>query len=210
MKITVIGGTGLTGSAVVAEAARRGHEVVSVSRSGGHAPGSTDANSTITDARADLADTRAIVDLVNGSDATVIAVSPDRTGGPVLPTVEAFEHLIAQRPVGRIIVVGGAGSLLDESGRMLVDSPDFPEDYRPEARAFAKILDVLRAAGDEMPWTFISPAPAYPSEESTGAYVEAGDVPAGLHLSPADLAIALVDEAERDAHRGARFTVASA
>ena len=34
MKITVIGATGMIGSRVVAEAARRGHEVTAVSRSG--------------------------------------------------------------------------------------------------------------------------------------------------------------------------------
>ncbi|WP_022867203.1 NAD(P)-dependent oxidoreductase [Schaalia vaccimaxillae] len=204
MKITVIGGTGATGSAAVTEAARRGHEVVSVSRSAKHAAGAT------VDARADLADTRAIVDLVNGSDVTIIAVPTDRTGGPTRPIIEAFEHLFAARPVGRMIVVGGAGSLLDEEGNRLVDSPNFPEDYRPEGLAFAKILDLLREAGDKLAWTFVSPSPNYPVEESSGAYVEAADSAAGENLSAADLAIALIDEAEKDAHRGKRFTVASA
>ena len=76
MKITVIGGSGATGSAVVAEAARRGHSVTSVTRSGSPAAGAA------ADVVADLADTAAVVKLVNASDATVIAVSPDRSGGP--------------------------------------------------------------------------------------------------------------------------------
>ena len=204
MKITVIGGSGATGSAVVAEAARRGHSVTSVTRSGSPAAGAA------ADVVADLADTAAVVKLVNASDATVIAVSPDRTGGSAQPIIDAFAALIAARPTGRLVVVGGAGSLLDAEGRRLVDDPAFPEDYRGEALAFAEVLELFRAAGDAVAWTLVSPAPAYPVDKSSGAYVSGADSPAGPALSTADFALALVDEAERDAHRGARFTVASA
>lgn len=204
MKITVIGGSGATGSAVVAEAARRGHSVTSVTRSGSPAAGA------VADVVADLADTAAVVKLVNASDATVIAVSPDRSGGSARPVVDAFAALIAACPTGRLVVVGGAGSLLDAEGRRLVDDPAFPEDYRGEALAFAEVLELFRAAGDAVAWTLVSPAPAYPVDKSSGAYVSGADSPAGPALSTADFALALVDEAERDAHRGARFTVASA
>lgn len=204
MKITVIGGSGATGSAVVAEAARRGHSVTSVTRSGSPAAGAA------ADVVADLADTAAVVELVNASDATVIAVSPDRSGGSARPVVDAFAALIAARPTGRLVVVGGAGSLLDAEGRRLVDDPAFPQDYRGEALAFAEVLELFRAAGDAVAWTLVSPAPAYPVDESSGAYVSGADSPAGQTLSTADFALALVDEVERDAHRGARFTVASA
>ena len=158
-----------------------------------------------------LADASAVVALINDADATVIAVSPDRTGGPTQPTVDAFAALIEARPTGRLIVVGGAGSLLDEQGRRLADSPDFPEEWKPEALALAAVLELLRDAGDALAWTFVSPAPMYPVQEATtGRYVVGADTPTGERLSAADLATALVDEAERDAHRGARFTVASA
>ena len=203
MKITVIGGSGATGSAVVAEAARRGHTVTSVTRSGTHAEGAA------ADVVADLANTPAVVELVNAADATVIAVSPDRTGGPAQPLVDAFAALIAARPTGRL-VVGGAGSLLGADGRRLVDDPAFPEDYRGEALALAEVLELFRAAGDAVAWTLVSPAPDYPVAESSGAYASGSDSPVGETLSAADMALALVDEAERDVHRGRRFTVAGA
>ncbi|VEG28868.1 NAD(P)-dependent oxidoreductase [Actinomyces howellii] len=204
MNITVIGGTGAAGSAAVAEAARRGHTVTSATRSGRHAEGAA------ADVVVDLADTEAVLALVNAANATIIAVSPDRTGGPVQPTVEAFSALISARPTGRLIVVGGAGSLIDAQGVRLVDHPDFPEAYRAEARAFTEVLDLFRAAGDDLAWTLVSPAPFFPAEDSSGAYVLGQDSPVGESLSAADLALALLDEAERDAHRGRRFTVASA
>lgn len=204
MNITVIGGTGATGSAVVAEAARRGHAVTAVSRSGKEVEGAASA------VAADLADTRTVLDLVNAADATVVAVSPDRTGGSPQPVVDAFRALIDARPAGRLIIVGGAGSLLDEQGRRLVDDPEFPESYRRESLAFSEVLDIVRGAGDGVRWSFVSPAPVYPVEESTGAYVLGKDNPAGERLSAADMALALVDEAEKDAHRTERFSVASA
>lgn len=204
MNITVIGGTGATGRAVVTEAARRGHTVTAVSRSGKQPAGATHAIA------ADLADTARIVELVDAADVMILAVSPDRTGGPVQPVVDAYRALIEARPTGRMVVVGGAGSLLDDDGRRLVDDPAFPEAYRPEALAFAEVLEAFRAAGDTVAWTLVSPAPAYPVPESTGAYVTGTDQPAGPTLSAADMALALVDEAERDAHRGTRFSVASA
>ena len=203
MRITVIGGSGTTGSAAVAEAARRGHTVTSVTRSGRHVEGAA------ADVIAELADA-AVIELINDSDATIIAISPDRTGGSTQPVIDAFKALIAARPAGRVIVVGGAGSLLDADGRRLVDSPDFPEDYRGEALAFADVLELFRAAGDAVAWTLVSPAPGYPVPESSGAYVSGSDSPVGDTLSAADMALALIDEAEKDAHQGVRFTVASA
>ena len=203
MRITVIGGSGTTGSAAVAEAARRGHTVTSVTRSGRHVEGAA------ADVIAELADA-AVIELINDSDATIIAISPDRTGGSTQPVIDAFKALIAARPAGRVIVVGGAGSLLDADGRRLVDSPDFPEEYKPEALAFTEVLDLYREAGSALTWTFLSPAPEFTDKPRTGTYTEGGDQPAGSKISVADFAVALVDEAEKDAHRGHRWTIANA
>lgn len=199
MNIAVIGGTGRTGKAVIAEAKRREHTVTSATSSG------TDHEAADKNVVVNLADTEAAIDLINGNDVTIIAVS-----GMGEKTPEAYRALVAKQPTGRLIVVGGAGSLLDENGTRLIDSPDFPDDWKPEAQAQTEALDVLRAAGDDVRWTYVSPAPLYPEGRPSGAYVVSKDTPAGERLTAEDLAVALVDEAENDAHRGERFTVASA
>ena len=186
MKIAVIGGTGMVGSATVTEAAGRGHEVVSASRSGRHAEGAAQ------DVTLTLTDTQAVVDLVNGSDATVITVSAGR-GEPAQPVIDAHRALIAAAPTGRLIVVGGAGSLLTPDGTRLVDTPGFPEEYKPEALAFTEVLDLYREAGSALTWTFLSPAPEFTDKPRTGTYAEGGDQPAGSEISVADFAVALVD-----------------
>ena len=203
MKIAIIGGTGMVGSATVAEAAGRGHEVVSASRSGRHAEGATQ------DVTLTLADTQAVVDLINSSDATVITVSAGR-GESAQPVIDAHRTLIATAPTGRFIVVGGAGSLLTPDGTRLVDTPGFPEEYKTEALAFAEVLDLYREAGSALNWTLLSPAPEFTDKPRTGTYTEGGDQPAGGEISVADFAVALVDEAEKDAHRGHRWTIANA
>lgn len=198
MNIAVIGGTGRTGKAVIAEAKRRGHTVTNATRSG------SEHEAADKNVQVDVAKTSDLVDLINGNDATILAI-----GGLAEKAPEIYRNLIAAAPTGRFIVVGGAGSLLDADGKRLVDG-DFPDDWKPEALAYAEVLEDLRAAGTAVRWSFISPAPLYPEGRASGAYVVGKDSPAGERLAAEDMALALVDEAENDAHRTERFTVASA
>ena len=48
------------------------------------------------------------------------------------------------------------------------------------------------------------------SGSARGTDTAGGDQPAGSEISVADFAVALVDEAEKDAHRGHRWTIANA
>lgn len=201
MKITVIGATGMIGSRVVAEAIQRGHEVTALSRSGADVAGAA------TSGAIDLADTAAVRAAADSADATVIAVSPDRSGGSHEPTLQAHRDLVANPPAGRLLIVGGAGSLVVD-GVTLKDTPGFPEAYRPEAETFTTVLDLYRAA-DGVDWTLISPAPMIAPGERTGRYVTGTDSPVGSQISAEDFAVAVVDEVENPAHRGARFTVAN-
>ena len=91
-----------------------------------------------------------------------------------------------------------------------MDTPGFPEEYKPEALAFAEVLDLYREAGSALNWTLLSPAPEFTDKPRTGTYTEGGNQPAGSEISVADFAVALVDEAEKDAHRGHRWTIANA
>lgn len=151
MRITVIGATGMIGSRVVAEAAQRGHDVTALSRSGRDVPGAATAG------KLDLSDTAGVREAIDQSDATVIAVPSDRTGGSHEPTIEAHRNLIADPPRQRVLVVGGAGSLVVD-GIALKDSAGFPVEYRAEAETFTTILDLYRES-EGVDWTLLSPAP---------------------------------------------------
>lgn len=201
MRITVIGATGMIGSRVVAEAAQRGHEVTALSRSGRDVLGASTAG------KLDLSDTAGVREAIDQSDATVIAVPSDRTGGSHEPTIEAHRNLIADPPRQRVLVVGGAGSLVVD-GIALKDSAGFPVEYRAEAETFTTILELYRES-EGVDWTLLSPAPVIAPGVRTGGYVTGADSPVGAEISAEDFAVAVVDELQYPAHRLVRFTVAA-
>lgn len=204
MKIAVYGATGRVGSRVVAEAAARGHQVTALSRHEAATP------SEVTWQHGDLTDLDGVRKVASAHDAVVTANGPSRVPGE---DPFGFADVIAgvASAVGqtRLVVVGGAGSLLAAPGVRLVDTPEFPDVYKTEALATAEALERLRAAGPELDWTYLSPAPVIEDGERSGHYQVGGDSPVGSWISFADYAVALVDELERPAHRRARFTVAS-
>jgi putative NADH-flavin reductase len=221
MKILVYGGTGRVGSAVVAEAAARGHEVIAASR---RAP-ERELPHGATWQPGDATDLDGVAKTATDVDVVVSALGPSREpGGDPF----AFAGIVAglAEAVGgtRLAVVGGAGSLVvspgpdaghdDPAGTgagvvRLVDTPEFPAIYKTEALASADALEVLRGTGPEVDWTFLSPAPVIDEGERTGSYRVGADSPVGTFVSFADYAAALVDELERPAHRRTRRTVAT-
>lgn len=201
MKIVIYGATGMIGSRVVAEALSRGHEVTGVTRSGSPLPSGAAA---VRGSAGDAALTRRIA---ADADVIVSAIGPSRTGGDRREYLDQVRTLVEELDGTRVIVVGGAGSLIVD-GQRLVDHPDFPEIYRAEALILAEALEYLRGLGDDVDWTYLSPAPTIQPGERTGVYTLGLDAPAGGAVSAEDYAVALLDEIEKPAHSRRRFTVA--
>lgn len=197
MRIAVIGATGMVGSQITAEAAARGHQVQGYTRT------AHDTGSVTTEALR-FTDTEAVARVIDANDATVISV-PGRDDYEAV--IAAHRALIAAKPTGRLLVVGGAGALRVGDG-LLLDSPDFPAEYLPEAKAFAQVHDDY-AASAGLNWTMIAPSPEIAPGVRTGQYVDGGDSPAGGFVSTQDFAVAALDEIENPAHAGGRFSVAS-
>lgn len=220
MKIALIGPTGFVGTAVLAELLQRGHQVTTLVRKV-----AIDTNAAppagLTVALADAFDTEAVTAAVRGHDAVVSAFNPGwqnpdlyeqflRGSASIVRAVEASG-------VKRLLVVGGAGSLLVAPDLQLVDTPSFPDHVPawviPGARAARDALTALRS-NTALDWTFLSPPALLAPGERTGTYrvggdmlLMAGEAPAGI--SVADLAVAIVDEIEQPRHVRARFTVAT-
>jgi uncharacterized protein len=205
MKIAVVGATGMVGSRVVAEAATRGHQVTAVSRTG-----SASAQPNVIDRAADITNSAAATALAAEHDVIVSAIGPSREpGGDPSAFAETLAQLATDVRAARLVVVGGAGSLLFAPGVRLVDTAEFPEIYKVEALAAAESLATLQKLDDAGDWTYLSPAPVIAPGERTGSYVLGEDSPVGDTISAEDFAVALVDEIERPVHTGRRFTVAN-
>lgn len=93
----------------------------------------------------------------------------------------------------------------------MLDVPDFPEAYRPEATAGAAFLDALRRER-ELDWTFISPSAEFVPGARTqkfrlGVDELLVDSSGRSWISFEDYAIAFLDEFAREAHIRQRITV---
>lgn len=202
MKIAVYGATGMVGSQIVAEAARRGHEVTAISRKGTPVEGAAVARA------ADLGDTTTYREIAEANDAVVLATSPDRTGGPREPYVEAHRAIAKVPAAARLYMVGGFGGLKAPDGTPIKDTPDFPAIYKGESDAAFAAYEALRDAGTGV--TVQAPAAVIAPGERTGKYVTAVDVPAaGESISSQDFAVAALDELERPQFSGKFFTASN-
>jgi putative NADH-flavin reductase len=212
MKLVLFGATGMVGSRIAAEAARRGYEVVAVSRSG-RSPVDSPA---VTAVCGNASDPVQVAELVRGADAVISAVAPARDGAnprePFLAAQESLLRGLRAAHVTRIVIVGGAGSLTTSSGVALVDTPEVPDELKPESRVHEEFLGRLRAI-DDLDWTYISPAAVLAPGERTNKFRIDGDdllTDAEGHssISAEDYAIALVDEVEKGEHPRTRISVA--
>lgn len=202
MKIAIYGATGMIGSRVVAEALARGHDVTGITRSGGDLP------AEVHPVRGNAGDSALAKRIAGEADVVVSAFGPSRTGGDRREFLLQLRNLTDTLGDSRLLVVGGAGSLLVAGGRLL-DQPGFPDIYRAEALIAAEALEYFRGLGDGVDWTFFSPAPVIGPGERTGAYQAGADSPVGESISAEDYAVALLDEIEQPANRRRRFTAAN-
>lgn len=200
-KIAIIGATGRAGSQLLEEALRRGHTVTAIARNTdkiGVRPG-------VTVKQVDALDAEALEQAISGNDAVISAAH-----FATLPA-EAVINPVKKAGVKRLLVVGGAGSLLLSGGSRLIDSPGFPEEYKAEASAGSVFLDTLRQEKD-LDWTFLSPSAEFTETARTGKFRLGQDEllvsnEGRSWISFADFAIALIDEVETPKHSRQRFTV---
>lgn len=200
-KIAIIGATGRAGSQLLEEALRRGHTVTAIARN----TGAIAARSGLTVKQVDALDAAALQQAISGSDVVISAAH-----FATLPAAAVIGP-VKQAGVKRLLVVGGAGSLLLPGGGRVIDSEGFPAEYKAEASAGAVFLDTLRQE-KTLDWTFLSPSAEFVETERTGTFRLGQDdllvsSEGRSWISFADFAIALIDEVETPKHSRQRFTV---
>ncbi|WP_299175554.1 NAD(P)-dependent oxidoreductase [uncultured Brevundimonas sp.] len=201
MKVAVLGASGRAGSEITKELAARGHAVVAIARK----PEAIPVASGVAPVAGDASNADALADLIKGVDVVVSALHFD---------VPAQTLLTALKTAGvpRLLVTGGAASLEVAPGVRLIDTPDFPQEWKAFAQGGIDFLDALRPETD-IDWTFFSPAALLEEGPRLGHYRTGTDQlivddKGESRISFADYAIAMVDELEAHDHPRARFTAA--
>ncbi|MGX5790064.1 NAD(P)-dependent oxidoreductase [Staphylococcus equorum] len=201
MKLAVVAANGKVGQLITKEAYDRGLDVTAIVRS---------SNKTVTDqviqkdlfdlTTADLAEFDVVIDAFGQSDENKLDEHS-----------KSVKHLsdLVSNSNKRLLIIGGAGSLyVDEAHTLkLIDSPDFPEQFKKISQAQIKTLEEIQKRKD-VKWTFVCPAPDFQYDgEKTREYKLSADEVIGSNVSYADFAQAMVDEAVDAQHIQQRFAV---
>ncbi len=213
-KVAVIGATGFVGTQVVNELATRGYKVEAIVRDASK----VQQNENVTAKSVDVNNIDELADALKENDAVISTFNAGWANPNLyedfLKGSENIEKAVEKSGVKRFITVGGAGSLYID-GNQLVDSPEFPAEYKAGATAARDYLNKIKE-NKTLDWTFFSPA--IEMHQGT-AGVRVGKYRTALEnpvfdengrsiLSVEDVAVALVDELEQNNHIRERFTAA--
>lgn len=210
-KIAIIGASGYVGTALLNEAVKRGHQVSALVRH----PEKIAANANVTAVKADVLDTDGLAVLLKGHDLVISAYNPgwqeDDIRNIHIKGSKSISEAVKKAGIKRLIAVGGAGSL-EINGAQLVDSPEFPAEYKEGALGARQALNDLKTE-NELDWSFVSPAILLVPGEATGTFRLGTDSPVfddkgESKITVGDLAVAILDEAEQGKHIRQRFTAA--
>lgn len=206
MKIAVICANGRAGSLIVKEALEKNLDVTAIVRGENKSLATKLLQKDLFDlTKEDLTAFDAVVCAFGAWDTDKLSLYPD-----------VAKHLcsILKGTNTRILFVGGAGSLYmnKEHTMMLLETPDFPEEYKGVANAGLAYLNEIRKYND-VNWTFVSPAAAFLADgEKTGQYILGGEefmvnADGKSMISYADYAKAMIDEIVSGNHIKQRISV---
>lgn len=220
LQILVYGATGNIGTHIVDEALARGHFVTAVSRDPSRI---AKQHPNLKAVAGDLLDSDSILQLVAGKDVVVTSVrgvigdDEDPKNSlqyiAVVGVVEQLRELGDE--AGRLIHVGGAGSLEVGDGELYADKLPklfLPKGLELEIQGQVLALEYLRNT-DDVAWSYATPPKNFTNGERTGNFRVGGDQlmedeRGKSRISRADFAVAILDEAELELYTGQRFSVA--
>lgn len=193
MKIAVLAASGKAGKLIVEEAINKGLEVSAFVR---------DSKKAQFDSRVHVVQ-KDIFKLesndLEGFDVIVDAFGEWQNLSLHKAHIEHLVQILAGNSA-KFLVVGGAGSLYMDKKHtvMFMDTPDFPQEYIPVAKATAEVLEVLRP-NNKINWVYVSPPAVFiPDAPKSGKYKITGEEfelnsKGESKISYADYAAAMLD-----------------
>jgi len=210
MKVAIIGATGFIGSRLLKEALARGHRVTALVTH----PEKLTPHPNLTGVKVDVLDEASLVRHLKGHDAVISAFSGHAQKDIYDYYLRGIRSIIGATKKARLprfLIVGGAGSLETAPGVQLVDTPEFPAEWKASALGAREALNRLRRE-HELNWTMLSPSAVIAPGRRTGKFRLGSDqllVGAGgkSEISLEDYAVAMIDELEKPDHPRSRFTI---
>jgi len=212
-KIALIGASGFVGSALLNESLQRGHQVTAIVR---HPEKITLVHPNLIVMQGDVMSVDTVEKLVRGADVVISAYNPGWTNANIAAdttgTYKSIVEGVKRAGISRLLIVGGAGSLIATSGERVMDTGEIPESYMPAVEALAGVLYDLQKEETQLDWAFFCPAGNIAPGERTGQFrLGEDELIVDEHgqsaISVEDYALAMLDEVENPAHHRERFTI---
>jgi len=210
MKIVLIGATGFVGSSILTEALNRGHQVTALCRH----PEKLPQHDKLTVLKMNIFDQDKLSRIIINHDAVISAFNAFKDTDAVKLQLEGARSIInatKSANIKRLLMVGGAGSLYVSPEQQLVDTAQFPKEYKSMALSMRETLAMLKTETN-LDWTFLSPSALLQPGERSGKFRLGKDQllvneKGESRISIQDYAVAMIDELENPQHMQQRFTV---
>lgn len=200
MKITVFGATGHVGKHVVNQGLELGYQIVAFGRNIDKLIDRDIAADALKTVKGYVFEPADVLQALQGADA-VISVLGGSFDGMDKTRSLGIKNIIAQMKTAgtkRIVALGNLSVLNAPGNGLLIDQPDFPEEYKPVGYEHVQAWKYLQESG--LDWTFVC-APDIKIDQPPAPYITSKDyppVPNKGHISAASLAAFMLSEVQNN------------
>ncbi len=200
MILTIFGATGMVGKRIVSQALAQGNTVKAFGRNVENLIDRDLDNDKLLAIKGYIFEEEDVLQAIKGSD-VVISVLGGAFNGQDQTRSLGIKTIIGQmNKIGlkRIVALGGLGILNADEETLLIDTPEYPEEYKPVGREHLKAFEYLKESN--LNWTFVC-APDIKDEEGQGNYHTNKDyppIPNNGQIKAGDLADFMIKEAKEN------------
>ncbi len=196
MTITIFGATGQVGKRIVNQALAKGFTVRAFGRNVSNL-----IDKDINDAKFEaikgyVFDGNDVLKAINGSDAVLSVLGGSFDGTDKTRSLGIKNIVTQMQKIGikKIIAVGGLGILNANETTLIIDSPNYPEEYKPVGLEHLAAYQYLAAS--TLDYTFVCP-PNILDEDFTGNYITNTNYPPtpnNFEVAAGDIADCMLQE----------------
>lgn len=199
MIATIFGATGTVGKELVRHCEAKGYFVRAFGRNVENMIDEDLRNDKFEAIKGYVFDAGDVFKAIKGADFILSALGGDFSGSDKTRSL-GIKNIVAQMQkanVKRIIAVGGMGILDSGDGTLIMDKPDFPQEYLQVSTEHLAAFNFLESSVLE--WTMVCP-PNILENDADGHFITRANAAAdGMEINAGNLALFMVDELEKKA-----------
>jgi uncharacterized protein len=199
MHITVFGATGQVGKRIVQQALNRGYTVTAFGRNVESLIDADKRNEKLIARKGYIFDAKDVSNALKDSDAVVSVLGGAFDGSDKSRSL-GIKNIITQmeaKGISRIVALGGLGILNASDETLLIESENYPAEFKPVGMEHLKAYEFLQASS--LDWTFYCPPNIIDADE-TGLFItniNYAPEPNSYKINAGDLALSMLNSIEK-------------